>query len=84
MVQENISQETYSSWLSLLKGQRNVQGCFLAIVLSRTQCNRGRLLPMHVLAWRNGAMRSEGSRQQALLTLRGKHTPTPRVCGDKA
>lgn len=29
-------------------------------------------------------MRSEGSRQQELLTLRGKHTPTPRECGNKA
>lgn len=29
-------------------------------------------------------MRGEGSRQQELLTLRGKSTPTPGVCGDNA
>lgn len=33
-------------------------------------------------AWLSGATRGEGSRQQELLTLRGKRTPTPGVCGD--
>ncbi|RMC11611.1 hypothetical protein DUI87_11732 [Hirundo rustica rustica] len=66
------------------ESQRNVQGCFLDIALSHTQRNKGWLLPMQALAWRNGVMRSEGSRQQELLTLRGKHTPTPQECGDKA